>query len=177
MDRAGWDDDTTMKMKLKPLAPSETNDLVTGLNRVARNLWWTWNQGAQDLFRELSPRGWQNLFHNAVAVLHEVSETELRARLQDRDFAERVGAVIRDFDAYLGETDTWVARHAPQFQQNPVAYFSAEFGFHETLPDRRRRSGVLAGDHAKSASDLGLGLRGDQPLLPRGLFHAGHQPG
>jgi glycogen phosphorylase len=170
MDRAGWDDDTTMKMKLKPLAPSETNDLVTGLNRVARNLWWTWNQGAQDLFRELSPRGWQNLFHNAVAVLHEVSETELRARLQDRDFAERVGAVIRDFDAYLGETDTWVARHAPQFQQNPVAYFSAEFGFHETLPIAAGGLGVLAGDHAKSASDLGLGLVGISLFYREGYF-------
>ena len=73
-------------MTKKPLSGAELNELVAGLKKLSRNLWWTWNQEAQDLFQELSPRGWQNLFHNAVAVLREVSEYELRVHLQDADF-------------------------------------------------------------------------------------------
>lgn len=61
-------------MTKKPLTSEELRELILGLNKVARNLWWTWNQEAQEIFHELSPRGWQNLYHNAVAILHEVSE-------------------------------------------------------------------------------------------------------
>ena len=83
------------------MTPSETSEMIAGLNRLARNLWWTWNQGAQDIFNELSPRCWQNLYHNAVAVLREVSLYELRMRLQDPQFARRVRLVLSVFDAYL----------------------------------------------------------------------------
>src|SRR5271155_883059 len=114
----------------KPLSAAEVNDLVAGLHKLARNLWWCWDQEAQDLFSDLSPRGWQNLFHNAVAVLREVSEYELRVRLQEPDFAGHVQAVLQDFNAYLTDTNTWTHQHAPQLRKNPVAYFSAEFGFH-----------------------------------------------
>jgi starch phosphorylase len=88
-------------MAKKPLTGEELTELTTGLNKVARNLWWTWNQGAQEIFQELSPRGWQNLYHNAVAILREVSDYELRVRLQDCNFAERVRAVLRAFDEYI----------------------------------------------------------------------------
>src|SRR4026208_437085 len=97
-------------MTKKPLPQSEVTDLIVGLNRLARNLWWTWNQESQEVFQELSPRGWQNLYHNAVAVLHEVSDYELRVRLQDPDFAERVRHVLGAFDAHLQEQTT---RRAP----------------------------------------------------------------
>ncbi len=78
-----------------PLSPEELTKLIADLNRVAHNMWWTWNQGAQEIFSELSPRCWQNLYHNAVAVLREVSDYELRVRLQDPDFAGRVRRVHR----------------------------------------------------------------------------------
>ena len=133
---------------------------MDGLNRVARNLWWTWNQEAQEIFQELSPRGWQNLYHNAVAVLHEVSEYELRCRLQEPEFAARVADVLARFESYINDKETWGAANAPALARNPVAYFSAEFGFHETLPIAAGGLGVLAADHAKSASDLGIGLVG-----------------
>ena len=61
---------------------------------LAQNLWWTWDQESQEIFQELSPRGWQNLYHNAVAVLREVSDYELRVRLHDPDFAQRVRSVL-----------------------------------------------------------------------------------
>ncbi|MGZ8921616.1 MAG: DUF3417 domain-containing protein, partial [Limisphaerales bacterium] len=145
-------------------------ELVSGLNRLARNIWWTWNQEAQELFHELSPRGWQNLYHNAVAILHEVSEQELKARLHDAEFATRVRDVIRRFDAYMKDEKTWGAENAPQLKKNPVAYFSAEFGFHESLPIAAGGLGVLAGDHSKSASDLDLGFLGVSLFYREGYF-------
>ena len=147
-------------MSKTPLAVREQTQLIVSLNRLARNLWWTWNQESQEIFHELSPRGWQNLYHNAVAVLHEVSDYELRVRLQDPDFAARVKHVLHLFNEYLHEKNTWAATNAPSLLENPVAYFSAEFGFHETLPISAGGLGILAGDHAKSASDLGLGFVG-----------------
>src|SRR6266571_2935919 len=119
-------------MAKKPLTSEELAQLTLGLNVLARNLWWTWDQEAQDIFQELSPRGWQNLYHNAVAILREVSDYELRVRLQDHDFANRVREVLKSFDAYINDPNTWTKEHAPTLLKNPVAYFSAEFGFHET---------------------------------------------
>ena len=157
-------------MNLKPLTAAELSELTAGLNRVARNLWWTWTQEAQDVFQELSPRGWRNLYHNAVAILHEVSDYELRVRLQDPEFAARVKLVIAKFDAYMGEKDTWGNQNMGHLTKNPVAYFSAEFGFHETLPIAAGGLGMLAGDHAKSASDLGLGFVGISLFYREGYF-------
>jgi starch phosphorylase len=157
-------------MSKKPLTSEELTELTTGLNKLARNLWWTWDQEAQEVFAELSPRCWQNLYHNAVAVLREVSDYELRVRLQDANFAARVRDALRDFEAYLGEKSTWCRQHAPQLLENPVAYFSAEFGFHETLPIAAGGLGVLAGDHAKAASDLGLGFAGISLFYREGYF-------
>jgi len=157
-------------MSNSPVSPSELSELMLGLNRLARNMWWTWSQEAQELFHELTPRGWQNLYHNAVAVLREVSDYELSVRLQDREFADRVRVVLRQFDAYIKEKNTWAAKHAPSLIANPVAYFSAEFGFHESLPIAAGGLGVLAGDHAKSASDLGIGFVGISLFYREGFF-------
>src|SRR2546426_11895958 len=157
-------------MRKTPLTVSEVTEVTAGLHQLARNLWWTWNQEAQEVFHLLSPRCWQNLYHNAVAVLHEVSDYELRVRLQDRDFARQVRAVLDCFNAYLKESKTWSREHAPQLLQNPVAYFSAEFGFHETLPISAGGLGILAGDHAKSASDLGIGFFGISLFYREGYF-------
>ena len=153
-----------------PLSAAVLTGLIAGLNRLARNLYWTWSQEAQDLFNELSPRGWQNLYHNPVAVLHEVSEYELRVRLQDHAFAERVRLVLDRFEGFLKSERTWGRENAPNLLQNPVAYFSAEFGFHESLPIAAGGLGVLAGDHTKSASDLGLGFVGISLFYREGYF-------
>jgi alpha-glucan phosphorylases len=157
-------------MATKPLTSKELTELTSGLNRLAHNLWWTWNQEAQEIFQELSPRGWQNLYHNAVAVLREVSDYELRVRLQDHTFADRVRTVLETFDDYMNEKAAWAHKTAPALNANPVAYFSAEFGFHETLPIAAGGLGVLAGDHAKSASDLGLGFVGISLFYREGYF-------
>ena len=157
-------------MKTKPLTSAELIDLIHGLNRLARNLWWTWNQEAQEIFQKLSPRAWQNLYHNAVAVLHEVSDYELRTRLQEPAFAADVRDVLKRFNAYMEEPDTWAAQNAQKLEGKPVAYFSAEFGLHETLPIAAGGLGILAGDHAKSASDLGLPFVGISLFYRQGYF-------
>jgi starch phosphorylase len=157
-------------MNTSPVSPHEISELIAGLKRLACNLWWTWNQESQEIFQELSPRGWQNLYHNAVAVLQEVSEYELRVRLQDRSFAKRVRNVLRAFDAYLNERDTWGTKYAAALRKNPVAYFTAEIGFHETLPIAAGGLGILAGDHTRSASDLGIGFVGVSIFYREGYF-------
>src|SRR5215470_4644605 len=111
-------------MTKQPLTIDELNQLAMGLHKLARNLWWTWDQGAQEIFQELSPRGWQNLYHNAVAILHEVSDYELRVRLLDPDFADRVRHLLKAFDTYMGDQHTWGQQNASGLQKNPVAYFS-----------------------------------------------------
>ena len=157
-------------MTTTPLSSAELTELIHGLNRLAHNLWWTWNQEAQEIFQKLSPRAWQNLYHNAVAVLHEVSDMELRTRLQDPGFAQEVRSVLDQFEAYLQAPDTWAAEQASQLQEKPIAYFSAEFGLSETLPIAAGGLGVLAGDHAKSASDLGLPFVGISLFYRQGYF-------
>jgi starch phosphorylase len=160
-----------MNLNTNPISyPDETAELLARLRLLATNLWWTWNQESQEIFQELSPRGWQDLYHNAVAVLQDISEYELRMRLQDPVFARRVRNALADFDDYMNEKDTWAFRHASSLIANPVAYFTAEYGFHETLPIAAGGLGILSGDHARSASDLGLGLVGVSLLYREGYF-------
>ena len=143
---------------------------IAALNCLARNIWWTWNQDARSVFGELSPRTWSNVYHNPVAILHEVSDAELRARLMEPAYAARVAHVLKEFDAYLNPADTWVLREAQDLKDRPIAYFSAEFGLHETLPIAAGGLGVLAGDHIKSASDLGLPFSGITLFYREGYF-------
>jgi starch phosphorylase len=157
-------------MSTTALTPEELTKVIADLNRLARNIWWTWDQGAQEIFQKLSPRCWQNLYHNAAAVLREVSDYELRVRLLDPEFAGRVGQVLRDFDGYMNDQDTWGRQNAAALAHAPVAYFSAEFGFHETLPIAAGGLGILAGDHSKSASDLGIGFVGISLFYREGYF-------
>ncbi|MDD8027437.1 MAG: alpha-glucan family phosphorylase [Acidobacteriota bacterium] len=144
--------------------------LAAGLNRLARNLWWSWHPPAQELFKALSPRAWEYLSHNPVAVLHEVTPSELRARLLDPVLAAKARTVLDDFEAYLADEQTWGREHAPELLERPVAYFSAEFGFHESLPIGAGGLGILSADHAKSASDLGLGFVGVGLFYREGYF-------
>jgi starch phosphorylase len=163
-------------MQTPALTQDEVARLISGLRRLASNLWWTWNQDSQEVFHELSPRGWQNLYHNAVAVLQEVSEYELKVRLQEPSFARRVREVLNGFDAYMSDEKTWGKKLAPSLLSNPVAYFSAEIGFHETLPIAAGGLGILAGDHTRSASDLGLGFVAISIFYREGYFQQAISP-
>lgn len=147
--------------KLQGIMDQRLNDLTA----LAYNLWWSWNQNAQSVFRELSPQIWEESNHNAVAVLHGTSHQELRARLNDSHFREKVDRVITQFRSYMQHENTWGSHHAQTFRDKPVAYFSPEFALHECLPIYSGGLGVLSGDHIKSASDL------DIPFVGVGLFY------
>lgn len=137
-------------------------DALRGLTRLARNLWWCWNSDAEAVFRDLSPVGWEAARQNPIAFLHRVYAEDLQAKAKDAAYVARLRAVLGRLDAYL------TSPPAPPkgiTSQHPVAYFCAEFGLHESLPIYSGGLGVLAGDHLKSASDVGL------PLVAVGLFY------
>src|SRR5205085_6960530 len=92
--------------------------------------------------------------------------------LQDHEFASRVREVLAKFDTYMSEKRTWASQNAAELSTAPVAYFSAEFGFHETLPIAAGGLGILAGDHTKAASDLGIGFHGITLFYREGYFRS-----
>ena len=147
-----------------------TEQAIRGLHRLAYNLWWTWNPKAQDVFHALSERKWRSSNHNAVAVLKSISHAELQARLCEKEFLQQVEAVLQEFEDYMGKKDTWYTANTSGNGARLVAYFSAEFGLHECLPIYSGGLGVLAGDHTKSASDLGVPFVGVSLFYRNGYF-------
>jgi starch phosphorylase len=132
---------------------------------VARNLWWSWDQDAGSLFRDIDPVRWRQLNHNPISLLSEIPMATLERRAGELVLHGRINYVFRRLQEYLQADRTWGATHAGVLRPRPVAYFSAEFGLHESLPIYSGGLGVLAGDHIKSASDL------DIPLVGIGLFY------
>ena len=147
---------------------------------LARNLWWSWDAETVSLFRELDPDRWRELDHNPVALLSEIAMDQLERRAGRLVLHSRLNYAYRRLEEYLSSARTWGATHAGVLRARPVAYFSAEFGLHESIPVYSGGLGLLAGDHVKSASDLGVplvavGLFYDQGYFRQRLDHAGWQ--
>jgi glycogen phosphorylase len=150
---------------------SEATDIAREIKTIANNLWWTWNVDARDLFRELSPQTFIRCNHNVIAMFDEISDQELAARLLDPSQMSRARNVVELFKKYMSEKNTWASRNAKELiRSGPVAYFSAEFGLHESLPIYSGGLGILAGDHLKSASDLGIPFIGVTLYYRQGYF-------
>ena len=132
---------------------------------LARNLWWCWDNDTIGLFLDLDPVRWRKLNQNPIALLTEMPLAEIEGRAGELLLHGRINYAYRRMREYLESYRTWGARHAGVLRTRPVAYFSAEFGLHESLPIYSGGLGVLAGDHIKSASDL------DIPLIGIGLFY------
>jgi len=132
---------------------------------LARNLWWSWDHDAVSLFRDLDPLRWRQLNQNPISLLAEFPLAKLEARATELVLHSRINYAYRRLQEYLSADRTWGTRHAGVLRPLPVAYFSAEFGIHESLPVYSGGLGVLAGDHIKSASDLAI------PLVGVGLFY------
>src|SRR5271154_3949824 len=132
---------------------------------LARNLWWSWDHDAVSLFRDLDPVRWRKLNHNPVSLLAEFPLAKLESRAAELVLHSRINYACRRLQEYLQADRTWGTRHAGVLRPCPVAYFSAEFGIHESLPVYSGGLGVLSGDHIKSASDLAI------PLVGIGLFY------
>jgi starch phosphorylase len=132
---------------------------------LARNLWWSWHPEVITLFRDLDPIRWRQLDHNPIALLKEFTPERLEARASELVLYSRINYAYRRLKEYLSGKQTWGATHAGVLGARPLAYFSAEFGIHESVPIYSGGLGVLSGDHIKSASGLGI------PLVAVGLFY------
>jgi starch phosphorylase len=132
---------------------------------VAHNLCWCWDYDCISLFRDLDPTRWAKLNQNPIALLNEIPLETLERRAAELGLHSRINYAYRRQQEYLREDRTWGSMNAGVLRPRPVAYFSAEFGLHESLPIYSGGLGVLAGDHIKSASDLGI------PLIGIGLFY------
>ncbi|MBL8817616.1 MAG: alpha-glucan family phosphorylase [Planctomyces sp.] len=140
------------------------------LSKLAANLWWSWDPEVTEVFRLIDRQRFDELNHNPVLLLKEYPPDRLEQRAREAVLHSRVHWAYRRFSEYLESSTTWGATHAAILGQGPVAYFSAEFGLHESLPIYSGGLGVLAGDHLKSASDLGLQLIGIGLFYHEGYF-------
>lgn len=135
------------------------------LQQLAHNLAWCWDADTVSVFRDLDPVRWRELDHNPIALLKEVSLAKMEERASQMALHSRINHAHRRMEEYLQCTNTWGSMTAGILSSQQVAYFSAEFGLHESMPIYSGGLGVLAGDHIKSASDLGI------PLIGIGLFY------
>lgn len=139
---------------------------------LAYNYWWCWASDQVSLFETINPDEWDRCGHNPVVLLETVSYERLTQLSIDPYYLKRVKALAGEFDRYMEANDTWASRVAPQIsKEHPVAYFCAEFGLHESLPVYSGGLGILAGDHLKSASDLGVPMVGLGLFYRQGYFH------
>lgn len=153
-------------MAIKPARKSSAStasvDPITTLLSVARNLWWTWNPDAIALFDDANHDAFIKSDRNAIVALKKITPARRKQLAKDADFVKRTKAVATDLRRYL-RAKTWYTQQHGRAKGN-IAYFCMEYGMHESLPLYAGGLGVLAGDHLKSASDLGL------PLVAVGIY-------
>ena len=127
---------------------------------VAYNLWWSWHSAARRLYSDLDPMLWDSVNGNPVQMLHRLPPEAYDDALNDPEYMRNYREVLERFEAEThGDLKrTWIGRHRPELLDHTLAYFSAEFGLNSILPIYSGGLGVLAGDHIKEASDLGLPL-------------------
>ena len=151
--------------KPSPLIGLTPETLYEKCMTLARNLWWSWHPEVINLFRDLDPIRWRQLDHNPIALLSEFTPERLELRAAELVLHSRINYAYRRLKEYLAETPLWGRTNAGVLGSKPVAYFSLEFGVHESVPIYSGGLGVLSGDHVKSASELGV------PLVAVGLFY------
>ncbi|MBI3763301.1 MAG: alpha-glucan family phosphorylase [Chloroflexi bacterium] len=145
---------------------------IDRLRELAYNFWWSWNDPAQRLFSALDLELWNAVRHNPVKLLRQVRRKQINAVTHDKRYLEIYDRVMADFDGYINPAATWFSTAHLDFTSAPgsIAYFSTEFGLHESLPIYAGGLGMLSGDHSKGASDLGLPFVGVGFLYEQGYF-------
>ena len=140
------------------------------LQDFSYNLWWSWRPKAQKLFHELDQKLWYEVEHNPLKMFKYISQAQLNEKNNDPEFSALLSEVMDEYKNYMTREDTWFNKQYPDSKDFQVAYFSAEFGIHETVPVYSGGLGILAGDHCKSASDLGIPLIGVGMMYKQGYF-------
>jgi starch phosphorylase len=146
-------------------------DRIGRLRELALDLWWSWNEEARQVFRTLDYPLWRATAHNPVRMLRIMPQATLERAAGDARFLALYDASLARLDDARRATNTWWSRAFPDLEHQSVAYFSAEFALHQSLPIYAGGLGVLAGDHCKEASDLGVPLIGIGFMYPQGYFH------
>jgi len=146
-------------------AAQQADNIYEKCLALARNLWWSWHPEVINLFRDLDPIRWRQLDHNPIALLADFTPSKLEERASELVLHSRINHAYRRLKEYVSTTPLWARTHAGVLGSKPVAYFSLEFGIHESIPIYSGGLGVLSGDHIKSASGLGV------PLVAVGLFY------
>jgi glycogen phosphorylase len=144
---------------------------ISRLDELAANLWWSWHYMSRKVFRSLDYPLWRATAHNPVRMLWMVPRERLDHVSRDPVFLKTYDAALAGLDAACASKDSWMARRHPDLLGSTIAYFSAEFALHQSLPIYAGGLGVLAGDHCKQASDLGVPLVGVGFMYPQGYFH------
>ena len=139
--------------------------------RTGDDLWWSWNRTARNVFRRLDYALWRLTAHNPVKMLAAISNDALARAVASPEWLQLYDQAIAGLDDARAARNTWCAREHPQLATASIAYFSAEFALHQSLPIYAGGLGVLAGDHCKEASDLGVPLVGVGFMYPQGYFH------
>jgi glycogen phosphorylase len=146
-------------------------DRINSLDQLAVDLWWSWNAEGREVFRRLDYTLWRETAHNPVRMLAIVAREKLEAAAANPVFLTAYDRAIASLESARGAHNTWWAARYPELQGRSIAYFSAEFALHQSLPIYAGGLGVLAGDHCKEASDLGVPLIGVGFMYPQGYFH------
>ncbi len=146
------------KFEIKSQVPNE----LKGLNELSMNLWWTWNYEAVDLFKNIDKELWLKHEENPISFLKEITNEKFNELLNDKEFIEKYNLVYTKFKNYIAEK----ANAKPP----KIAYFSMEFGFHDSLKIFSGGLGILAGDYLKEASDTNTDIIGIGLLYKYGYF-------
>ncbi len=157
---------TIKTIKVKPSIPERLKSLY----KIANNIWWIWNPKAIDLFRGIDLDLWTKFNHNPVQLLGSVSQERLNELAESESFCSNLDLVEVELDWHLFQP-TWFSKIYKENHEFSIAYFSAEYGLHESLPLYSGGLGVLSGDHLKSADELGLPLVGIGLAYGKGYFH------
>src|SRR6516164_1556750 len=144
---------------------------IDRLEELASDLWWSWHPDARSVFRRLDYGLWRSTAHNPLRMVRLISREKLEAAVADPSFLEVYDRAMALLDAARTAHNTWWTNTIPNVGSQPIAYFSAEFALHQSLPIYAGGLGVLAGDHCKEASDLGVPLIGVGFMYPQGYFH------
>lgn len=144
-------------------------DSLRDLKALAGNLYWSWNDDIIDLFKRVDPQLWEDCGHNPVKLLGTVPQSRLEDLAQNEGFVYQLNQVYEKMNVEL-DAPSWYDKINGGGSKPVIAYFSAEFGLHESLPIYSGGLGILAGDHLKSASDLGVPLIGIGLLYQNGYF-------
>ncbi|MEM3341995.1 MAG: DUF3417 domain-containing protein, partial [Thermoplasmata archaeon] len=156
---------TLKKFEVTPKLPER----LAPLKKIAENYWYTWNWRAVRLFMRLDNELWEECYHNPLKMLASIPQKTLDEAAQDEGFLAAMDRVYQDMTRYL-ESQTWLEKKYPSCKDHVIAYFCAEYGITEALPNYSGGLGILAGDHMKSSSDLGITLVGVGLRYKHGYF-------